>query len=123
MMIKEIIDTMEGLNEAEKFKKGKPPSSNQTDKLLGHRQLTQADFPVYMEFRRKRLSVSQVLLIDLLCANEDFISKEFIDKTRYLGALIELKTVAIRDTNKYGQQENFGHNCYEEWCRIGTTRI
>ena len=71
-----------------------------------------------MDFRRKRLSLTQVLLIDVLCWNEKLISDEYIENLVCLGKLVELKAVAFRDVYKVGAQDIVQNNCYEEWCKI-----
>jgi hypothetical protein len=68
-----------------------------------------------MNFRRKRLNITQVLLIDVLCSNESEVSKDLLLGVAYLGSLVELKAIALRDMHKAGLQETSSHNCYELW--------
>ena len=68
-MMREIIETLEGL-ESQKYKLG----ISSLIIYIGINKLTINQFSKYMDFRRKRLSLTQVLLIDVLCWNEKLIS-------------------------------------------------
>lgn len=85
---------------------------------LGILPVTIENFPQYLEFRRKRLNITQVMLIDLLGCNISKIEDELLTNIVNLGKLIELKAIALRDVNKSGVTQTFNHNCYELWLII-----
>ena len=58
------------------------------------------------------------MLIDVLWWDEKSIPNEYIDNLVWLGKLVELKAVAIRDLYKLGTQDIIHNNWYEEWCKI-----
>jgi hypothetical protein len=94
-MIKDIMRTLHALKESYKFKLG-----NLINLIsLGIYQLNTENYPQYLEFRRKRLNITQVMLIDLLGCSISKIDDELLANIVNLGTLIELKAIALRDVN------------------------
>lgn len=85
---------------------------------LGFKKLTKANFPEFIGYSRKRINLTQMLLVDILGCDQSKITDEFLNHIVDLGQVIELKAVSLRDVHKAELNDSSSYNCYYNWLKI-----
>lgn len=85
--------------------------------------MTKTNFHEFIGYSRKRIDLTQILLIDLLGCDKSQVNDDLLKHIVDLGQVIELKAVSLRDVHKAELNDNSAYNCYYNWLNISKLLI
>ena len=91
--------------------------------LVGINTLTKNNFVKFIGQSRKRINLTQVLLIDILACDQSMVTDEYLKHIVNLGQVIELKAVSIRDVHKAELNDSSNYNSYYNWLSISKCNL